>query len=97
MVDADKRLLGIITVDGIKNIFMETGVNELLLAIDIMEPPAASIAPESSISELKEILDKDNLEYLPVVTRGNELAGFIERRMLDKIISTRFMKLQKDF
>jgi len=95
VVDADKKLLGVITIDGIKNVFTETDVNELLLAIDVMEPVAASIAPESSISELKEILDKDNLEYLPVVINENKLVGFIERRMLDKIISTKFMKLQR--
>lgn len=95
VVDADKKLLGIITVDGIKNIFMETDVNELLLAVDVMEPVMVSITPESSIDELKEILIKYNLEYLPVVTQNNKLAGFIEKRIVDKVVATKIIELQK--
>ncbi|NQT28630.1 MAG: hypothetical protein HQ570_03440, partial [Candidatus Omnitrophica bacterium] len=47
------------------------------------------------ISELKGILAKYNLEYLPVVTQENEVIGFIERRMVYKVISTKVMELQR--
>lgn len=95
VVDADKKLLGVITVDSIKNIFMETGLSSLLLAIDVMEEPVASVNPESSLSSVKELLDKYNLEYLPVVTNDNVMKGFIERRILAKLISTKILELQR--
>jgi len=95
VVDTNKKLLGIITVDNIKNTFMATSLSDLLLAVDVMEPAIASVTSKSSISELKGLLAKYNLEYLPVVTQENEVAGFIERRMVYKVISTKIMELQR--
>ncbi|NQT28856.1 MAG: cation:proton antiporter [Candidatus Omnitrophica bacterium] len=95
VVDTSKKLLGIITVDNIKNTFMATSLSDLLLAVDVMEPAVASVTSKSSISELKGILAKYNLEYLPVVTQENEVIGFIERRMVYKVISTKIMELQR--
>ena len=95
VVDTNKKLLGIITVDNIKNTFMATSLSDLLLAVDVMEPVIASVTSKSSISELKGILAKYNLEYLPVVTQEDEVIGFIERRMVYKVISTKIMELQR--
>ncbi|MDP8290324.1 MAG: CBS domain-containing protein, partial [Candidatus Susulua stagnicola] len=95
VVDVNKSLLGIITIDNIKNTFMATSLNDLILAVDVMEPAIASITPNSSISELKNIFAKYNLEYLPVVNSNNKVVGFTERRMVYKIISTRVMELQR--
>lgn len=74
---------------------MVGSLNDLILAVDVMEPAIASIKPESSISELKDILAKYNLEYLPVVNSENNIVGFIERRMVYKVISTKVMELQR--
>lgn len=95
VVDADKRLLGVITVDNIKNIFMEAELSNLLLAIDVMEPAVASVTPEDPVALAKESLDKYNLEYLPVTTRDRAVAGFIERRMFNRVISTKVMESQR--
>jgi len=40
-------------------------------------------------------LAKHNLEYLPVVIQDDEAGGFIERRMVYKVISTKIMELQR--
>lgn len=95
VVDNDKKLLGIISVDNIRNIFIETGLDDLLLAVDVMEPSLASAKPQSPVSSIKELLGRYNLECLPVVTEEDKIAGFIERRMLDRLISTKIMELQK--
>ena len=95
VVDTNKKLLGIITVDNIKNTFMATSLSDLLLAVDVMEPVIASVTSKSSVSELKGILAKYNLEYLPVVTQEDEVIGFIERRMVYKVISTKIIELQR--
>lgn len=96
VVDANKKLLGVITIDNIKNIFMESDLSDLLFAIDVMEPSPASVTPESTISLVKESLDKYNLECLPVVTKNNIIVGFIERRVLNKLIATKIMELQRE-
>jgi len=95
VVDKDKKLLGIITVDNIKNTFMETSFNHFLLADDLMEPVVATTMPNAPMSAVKELLDKYNLECLPVITDENKLVGLIERRELDRLLSRKMLELQK--
>ncbi len=96
VINKNKELCGIITVDGIKQTLMERDLSSgLILAADLMEPVVATINPEVSMPEVKELLERNNLEYLPVVTEENRITGFIERRMLDKFISRRIIELQK--
>ncbi|MFH0935841.1 MAG: cation:proton antiporter [Candidatus Omnitrophota bacterium] len=96
VTDKEKNLLGIITVDNIKNIFNETSLSGFFLAYDLMEPVVAKVNPQTPMREVQELLDRHNLECLPVVTyEDNKLAGFIERRNLDKAISTKIIELKK--
>ncbi|MFH1504959.1 MAG: CBS domain-containing protein [Candidatus Omnitrophota bacterium] len=95
VVGPEDKLIGIVTVDNIKSTFMARSAGELILAADVLEPAVASVSPESSLSEVKDILAQYNLEYLPVVTSENKIVGFIERRMVYKIISAKIIELQR--
>ncbi len=95
VIDKERNLLGIITVDNIKNIFNETSLSAFLIADDLMEPVLAKVTPQAPMREVCELLDRHNLECLPVTREDNRLAGFIERRNLDKAISTKIIELQK--
>ena len=90
-----KRLLGIITIDNIKNTFMETSLNHFFLADDLMEPAVATTTPDAPISTVKELFSTYTLEYLPVVTEEKKLMGIIERRQLDRLLSKKMMELRK--
>jgi Kef-type K+ transport system membrane component KefB/predicted transcriptional regulator len=95
VVTRDKKLSGIISIDSIKNILIEKEVGDLILAADLKEPVVASVSDSALLSDVQKLLDAHQLECLPVVTQTNEVAGFIERRALDKLISTKIMELQK--
>ncbi|KPK97120.1 MAG: hypothetical protein AMJ95_10760 [Omnitrophica WOR_2 bacterium SM23_72] len=95
VVTRDKKLSGIISVDNIKNILMEKEIGDLILAADLKEPVTATVSEDTMLSQAQKILDNRQLEFLPVVTPTNEIVGFIERRMLDKIVYTKIMELQK--
>ncbi len=93
VVDAEHHLLGIITIDNIKDTFMVTELKKFLLAIDLMEPVIAKVSPETPMSEVKEILSRKNIEYLPVVDENNRVLGLIEQRMIQKFISRKIVEL----
>jgi len=95
VVDRNKRLLGIITIDIIRNIFVYNSMGGLVLAVDVMEPVGMTIEPDSSLAAAKEILEKHNLEYLPVVDREKRMVGFLERQKLNKLISIKIMELAR--
>jgi len=95
MVDRDKLLMGIISVEGIRQTFLETDMGGLILAHDLMEPVIARTSSSTSLTEVKEILNRHNIDYLPVVNERNKIEGFIERKKLKKFISTKIIESQK--
>ncbi|MFC1576356.1 CBS domain-containing protein, partial [Candidatus Omnitrophota bacterium] len=72
-----------------------TDTEGLILANDLMEPVVTTVLPDAYVSEVKELLNRYAIEYLPVVDSGDKLKGFIERKMLDKYVSTRMIELQR--
>jgi Kef-type K+ transport system membrane component KefB/CBS domain-containing protein len=95
VVDRKKKLLGVITVDNIKDSLMTTGLDAFLLAHDLKEPVIAKVSPDLPMLEVQEILDRYNIEYLPVVSSKDEVLGFLERRQISRKISTKLIELQK--
>jgi len=95
VVDAEKRLRGIITVEGIKQTVLETDVGGLILAHDLMQPVVSSIGSGAPAEDVNEVLNRFNVDYIPVVDGEGRLEGFIEKKIFNKLISTRIIELQK--
>jgi len=95
VVNKEKKLLGVLTVDNIKNTLMTSGLNWFLLAFDLMEPPVVVTSPDTPMREVKELLSRHNLEYLPVVGADKKVSGFLEARSINRKISTKIIQLQK--
>jgi len=95
VVDEDNHFQGIISVDSIKQTFLETGLSHLLVADDLKENAVAFISQDKFLAEAQDLFDRYDLEYLPVVTENNFLSGFLERRTAKKFLSYKIMELQK--
>jgi Kef-type K+ transport system membrane component KefB/CBS domain-containing protein len=95
VVDKSKKLLGVVTVDNIKDSLSTSGLDTFLLAHDLMEPVVAKASSDLPMVEVQEILSRYNLEYLPVVSSKNKVIGFLERRQISRKIFTRLVELQK--
>ncbi|NQT46015.1 MAG: cation:proton antiporter [Candidatus Omnitrophica bacterium] len=95
VTNKEKGLQGIITVEGIRQTFLEMDTGGLILAHDLMEPVIAKTSATVPIVEVKQILNRYDIEYLPVVDKENRLEGFIVRKKLNKFVSTKIIELQK--
>ncbi len=95
VINKDRKLRGIITVESIKQTFLETDIGGLILANDLMQPVIAKTSAEAPISEVKETLNRYDIDYLPVIDEHNKIEGFIERKKLNKFVSTKIIELQK--
>jgi Kef-type K+ transport system membrane component KefB/CBS domain-containing protein len=95
VVNSDKKLLGIITIDNIKDTLAASELGSFLLAHDLMEPVIAVTAPDTALSEVKEILSRNAVEYLPVVTKENKILGMLESRSMQRQISRRIIEMRE--
>lgn len=95
VVNQTGKLEGVLTVDNIKNSLMTSNLEWFLLAFDLMEPAVATVGSQTEMTEVMEILNRKNLEYLPVTSGDNKVLGFIERRAMNRKISTMIIERQQ--
>ncbi len=92
VVDKGRKLKGVITIESIRRSFAHSEMGNLIIAHDIMEPVITKkISPDSSLLEAEEIIDKYNVDYLPIVNIDSVLLGFMEKEAIDKYVSSRLI------
>ena len=102
VVDKAMKLKGVITIESIRKSFAHSEVGNLVIAHDIMEPAITrKISPDTSLMEAEEVIDRYGVDYLPIVDAKSVLVGFIEKKTIDRFISSKLIesaekKLQLD-
>jgi len=91
----DKKLIGVVTIETIKDMFMASELSGFLLAYDLMSPPVAVVSPDASLFQAKEILNRYNLECLPVVDSDRKVVGTLENRAMRKLLSRKLLEIHK--
>ncbi len=76
VVSVENKLVGAITLHGIRNTFATQELHDWLIALDIMEPVVAQVTPPMPLAEALEQARRYNVEYLPVVSSVDG-AGFV--------------------
>ena len=98
VIDKDKKLMGGITLDGIRNTFMTQELNDWLVAIDIMEPIIATVTPDMPLSVAFEKTKKLDVEHLPVVysTGAEGFIGVLNCRAVRRSLSAEVLARQQE-
>jgi Kef-type K+ transport system membrane component KefB/predicted transcriptional regulator len=97
VVSEDHRLIGAITLHGIRNTFATKELNNWLVALDIMEPVIAQVTPEAPLAEAMEKMRRYDTDYLPVVTseEDGELVGLLDHPALRRMLSAEVLARQE--
>jgi len=97
VVDSDKKLVGAITLDDIRNTFATQELNDWLVALDIMEPVIATVTQDIPLSEAFEKTILLDIEHLPVVTsdEDNTLLSLLNCRGVRRALSAEVLSRQQ--
>ncbi|MDD5618452.1 MAG: cation:proton antiporter [Candidatus Omnitrophica bacterium] len=95
VVDSEKRLTGIVSIDNLRNAVRDPDLKGFILAADLKEPVKITVSSDETLSKAKEMLNKYNLEYIPIVSQADKLEGFLEIRMLERLIEKKILELQR--
>jgi Kef-type K+ transport system membrane component KefB len=96
VVDKDKKLIGAVTLDGIRNTFSTQELNDWLVALDIMEPIVGKITPDMPLSQALEKMRKLDVEHIPVVSSDDDnFVGILGSRKVRRSLSAEVLSRQQ--
>jgi CBS domain-containing protein len=97
VIDSQSRIIGIITVADIKEMFANREFAAWLLACDVAEPVMDSTTPERPLEEALERMRRYDLEHIPVVAGADsdKLAGILDYRRVNRKISAEVLHRRK--
>ncbi|UCE99328.1 MAG: cation:proton antiporter [Planctomycetota bacterium] len=97
VIDSQSRIIGIITIADIKEMFANQDVAGWLLACDVAEPVLDKATPNEPLEEAMERMRRYDLENMPVVTGhdNNELVGVLDYRTVNRKISAEVLRRRK--
>lgn len=98
VVSTESKLIGAITLHGIRNTFATQELNDWLVALDIMEPVITRTTPRVPLSEAFEKAKRYDVEYLPVVSseEGDDtLVGLLDCPAVRRLLSAEVLARQE--
>jgi len=97
VIDGESRLIGIVTIADIKEMFANRDVAGWLLACDVAEPVLDKTTPAKPLEEAMERMRRYDLENMPVVASddSDELVGVLDYRMVNRKISAEVLRRRK--
>jgi Kef-type K+ transport system membrane component KefB len=97
VVDNDKKLIGAVTLDGIRNTFATQELNDWLVALDIMEPIIGKVTPDMALSDAFEKANRLDIEHLPVVASSEDdgFIGVLNCRAVHRSLSAEVLSRQQ--
>ncbi|MBA3708026.1 MAG: chloride channel protein, partial [Planctomycetes bacterium] len=82
VVDADRRLVGVVTQDDLRGLARDALLDRLVVCEDLMSGAATALVPTDSLARAMRRLTSQHVDELPVVGAQRRLIGLISRRML---------------
>lgn len=94
VVNRKKELVGVITIENIRNLLTITDLDELILAYDLMEPVQFCLKEGNFLYDAKVIFDRESVNYIPIVNEKNIIRGFFESDTLKRMVSKKMIETQ---
>ncbi len=97
VTDHNQKLIGAVTLDGIRKTFNTQELNDWLVALDIAEPVTETMPPNTELAQAIEKAKNANLDYIPV-TNGNDqnnLVGIFDLQSVHRKLSAEILERQR--
>lgn len=95
VVRSGDKIVGVISLEHLKEVLQIGELAESLLAMDIMDEPGASCTPMTTLPEAYEIFEKADSQAIPIVDENRKPLGILEKTTIDHYIHTRLLELHR--
>ena len=87
--DKEDNFIGIITIKELR----QNGIQNHYLS-DIMNKEPLFVYDDNNLVEILEVMNRENIGHIPVITRYHKLAGLITRSSLLSVLSEQFLEME---
>ena len=96
VVDKKNKLLGIISIDQIKDAILDDSFWDWLVASDIMAPPPEIVIENQSLSDAINLMNQLYTEHLPVSSSSSDgvITGILDRRLIKQAVNREILSLR---
>jgi len=98
VVDHDNKIIGAITLDGIRSTFATQELNDWLVALDVVEPVAGTVCPTEKLTDAFAQTRQLRVDSLPVVKSKEEpeYVGILDSRAVYRRLTAEVLAKQKE-
>lgn len=93
VVAQNDKIVGVISVNEIKDTLMYSEISDLLVAIDLMGSCDSPVLPNTPMKEVIDILHRTQADFIAVVDQENKFCGLIEQYSIQRQLSTKVMEV----
>jgi len=96
VVDESNKLLGIISIDQIKDAILDDSFWDWLVASDIMAPPPEIVVENQSLSDAINLMNQLYTEHLPVSSSSSYgvITGILDKRSIKQAVNREILSLR---
>ena len=97
VLDSDRRFVGVISVNDVRQFTFDKDAYGLAIASDIMSSPPVFVTPKDDLHKALETFDAVRLDELPVVSAEDphRLLGRLRRRAINRAYTRRLKELKE--
>lgn len=89
------ELVGIISLEHLKDIMQIGDFAETMLAMDVMDKPVITCKPSTTLPEAYKLFDEYDTDAIPIVDTDGEPLGILEKSTVDHFLHTKIINLHR--
>jgi len=97
VVDRDGQLVGVLTLEGVKEVLADRDTWEWLLAVDVMMSVPETTRPETPLKDALDTMSRLGVDVMPVVegTDGQRPVGVLDARAARRLVAAELLRRQQ--
>ena len=88
-------LVGIISLEHLKEVMQIGDFAESMLAMDVMDKPEITCKPSNTLPEVYELFEEYDTDAIPIVDAEGTPLGILEKSLIDHYLHTRIINLNR--
>lgn len=93
--DSSNMLVGIISLDHLKEVMQIGDFAETMLAMDVMDAPTITCKPSTTLPEAYKFFEEYDTDAIPIVDTDGEPLGILEKSTVDHYLHTKIIALTR--